>query len=259
MTETINGVAVIEKAIKVLEFLVNHPSGVSLGKISKNLNMSKSTVYRILSTFREYNYVTQNPQTGFYSLGGRMLIYKNFISSFDFSTFIYPYMQQFTDLTGLSTNLTQLENNQSVTIKTCVPVATTSIKIEAEIGYHAELYCSASGKIFLTGFNDYEYNKYIETEKLLKIAPRTITDPEMLKQDIARTTSRGYSIEYLENEEHIISLGAPIYDIHGNICAAIATMMLALNASDDDIKRLGAELKKTAYLASQALGYSYTM
>ena len=249
-----SGVAVLEKSICVLEHLLNYPDGVPLGVISKELKMSKSTVHRILSTYRQYSYVVQDSHTGFYSLGGRILKYAPFIDNVDLSRRLRIYMQQFTDETGLSTNLAMLEDYKSVTVDTCIPSISGAIRIEAEKGYRSQLYSTASGKVFLSGFSEEELEYYLNNTPLVKIASQTITDSARLKEDLQETAKRGYSIENLENEEHIISLGAPVYDSHGNICAVIATMMLAINVNEKQIRSLGLKLKSTAAQASQALG-----
>lgn len=254
MTDTVYGIAVLEKGINILEFLVSFPEGISLGTISKELGMSKSTTHRILSTFRQFNYVTQDTQTGFYSLGGRIMKFEPYIRGFDLTNKLKPFMQQFTDTTGLSTNLTKLEDNKSVTIETCIPSATASIRIEAEKGYRSNLYSTASGKVFLSEFSEEELNDYLERTPLIRVASHTITKADILKKDLIETAKRGYSVENLENEEHIISLGAPVYDSHDNICAVIATMMLALNVTDEEIRNLGMRLKNIAAQASLALG-----
>lgn len=254
MTKTINGIAVLEKSINILEYLINYPDGVQLAEISRNLKLSKSTVHRILSTFRQFNYVIQDSQTGFYSLGGRILKFEPYITGFDLVNILRPFMQQFTDTTGLSTNLALMENYRSVTVETCIPAKTSTIRIEAEKGYRSNLYSTASGKVFLSGFSEEELNDYLEKNPLIRVASHTITKADILKADLIETVKRGYSVENLENEEHIISLGAPVYDAHDNICAVIATMMLALNVTDEEIHDLGIRLKNIAAQASLALG-----
>ena len=99
-----------------------------------------------------------------------------------------------------------------------------------------------------------ELEYYLNNTPLVKVASQTITDSARLKEDLQETAKRGYSIENLENEEHIISLGAPVFDSHGNICAVIATMMLAINVNEKQIRSLGLKLKSTAAQASHALG-----
>ena len=57
-----------------------------------------------------------------------------------------------------------------------------------------------------------------------------------------------------KNEEHIISLAAPIINAHGEVQASLAMMALAQTLSDDKISSLGTHLKRVSKFASQALG-----
>ena len=93
MSEQIKNIAVIEKAITILEYLVAYPNGVSLSNISSDVNINKSTVHRILQTLKQYNYVAQEQTTGYYRLGPRLFIFSSFLSCFDFASFMLPYMQ----------------------------------------------------------------------------------------------------------------------------------------------------------------------
>lgn len=254
MSEEIKTIAVIEKSIAILEYLTNHPKGVSLSSISHNISINKSTVYRILQTLKLYNYVQQDQTTGYYKLGPRLFIFSSFISNFNLSSFILPYMQEFSDTTEYSTNLAILEENFSITIETYVPPINSSIRIEAEKGFKSNLYCCASGKVFLSAFSDAKLKQYLSDTTLTPLTSHTIIDPNKLKEDIKKVKDRGYAIEKMENEEHIISLAAPIINAHGEVQASLAMMALAQTLSDDKISSLGTHLKRVSKFASQALG-----
>ena len=53
------------------------------------------------------------------------------------------------------------------------------------------------------------------------ITEHTITNVLALRKDLALTAQRGYSIEYRENENEIISIGVPIYNSNGELLAAM--------------------------------------
>lgn len=254
MSEQIKNIAVIEKAITILEYLVAYPNGVSLSNISSDVNINKSTVHRILQTLKQYNYVAQEQTTGYYRIGPRLFIFSSFLSRFDFASFMLPYMQEFSNITGLSTNLTLLENHHSITVETYIPATNSSIKIAAKKGYKAPLYCCASGKVFLSGFSDKELDNYLSITELKPVTSHTITNVEELKNNIIEVQNTGYSIERMENEENIISLSVPIINAHGKIQAALATMTLAQTVSEEKIQELGDHLKRIAELASKSLG-----
>ena len=75
MSDNIKPIAVINKATDILECLVKNPDGISLGEVSSQVQLNKSTVYRILQTLKQSTYVMQDPSTGFYKLGGRFDVF----------------------------------------------------------------------------------------------------------------------------------------------------------------------------------------
>lgn len=254
MSDNIKPIAVINKATDILECLVKNPDGISLGEVSSQVQLNKSTVYRILQTLKQSTYVMQDPSTGFYKLGGRFLMYSSFISAFDKPSFILPYMHEYSDQTGYSTNLAILENDFSLTISSYAPNRSSSIKLQAKVRFMAELYRVASGKVFLSSFDDERLESYFNKHPLIPVTDYTITDISRLKEDISLVKSRGYSVEYMENEDRIISLASPIKDHTGNIIAALAIMVLSQSISSRDIPLIGEGLKETAQRISEALG-----
>ena len=81
MAETVKNIAVLEKALHIMEFLLAYPKGVQLNEISIGVGLNKSTVYRILHTLRLHNYVIQDEKDSSYRLGNRFLLYSPFVQS----------------------------------------------------------------------------------------------------------------------------------------------------------------------------------
>ena len=71
MAESVKSIAVLEKSLRVLEFLISYPDGASLNEIAKGVQLNKSTVYRILYTLRQNHYIIQDEKTSEYRLGKR--------------------------------------------------------------------------------------------------------------------------------------------------------------------------------------------
>lgn len=252
MSEDIKSVAVLEKSIQTLEFLALHQEGSSLKDIAQGVSLNKSTVYRILQTYRKYGYITQDPKSGNYQLGSRILIFAPFISNFDFISFIMPYMQSFSEETGLSISLALLEGKTSLTVENYIPTTDSSIRLCAMKGFCADLHSSASGKVFLSWMSKKELESYLKSTTLTANTAHTITDINALKEDLVISKHRGYSIENMENEENIISVAAPIIDTNGNVTAALATMTIAQLTSEDEIKKIGEKLYQTAMKVSNS-------
>lgn len=255
MSDITKPVAVLNKATDILECLLAHPSGISLGEISTIVNLNKSTVHRILQTFKQTSYVSQDSTSGNYKLGVRFLLYSSFISEFDKKEFMLPFMKDYSEKEGFSTNIAVLENEQSLVISSYVPNTSSSIKLMAKVGYKSNLYCVASGKVFLASYSNDDLEKYLRKHPLEAVTKHTITDKKALEEDIALTQKRGYSLEYMENEETIICFAAPIKDYSGKVVAALANMTLAQSMNNKEIDNIGNKLRNAADKISEALGF----
>src|SRR5687767_11727687 len=61
--------AVLERAFGIIETLVGHPTGLSLGTIARQLEIPKSAAHRSLSELVDLGYVRQDAASGEYIVG----------------------------------------------------------------------------------------------------------------------------------------------------------------------------------------------
>lgn len=121
MAETVKNIAVLEKALHIMEFLLAYPKGVQLNEISIGVGLNKSTVYRILHTLRLHNYVIQDEKDSSYSLGNRFLLYSPFIQSLSINNVALPFMQEFSDRYDFSTSLATLDKDTRLPYLPSIP------------------------------------------------------------------------------------------------------------------------------------------
>ena len=55
MNET-NLVQSVDRALRIIEFLAENPTGAGITEISKSLGLSKGTVHRLISTLKERDF-----------------------------------------------------------------------------------------------------------------------------------------------------------------------------------------------------------
>ena len=253
MAETVKNIAVLEKALHIMEFLLAYPKGVQLNEISIGVGLNKSTVYRILHTLRLHNYVIQDEKDSSYSLGNRFLLYSPFIQSLSINNVALPFMQEFSDRYDFSTSLATLDKDTSLTLSSVNPTRPSSIRISAEVGFRCPLYCCASGKVILSTFSPQALDEYLDSHHLTPLTEHTITNVLALRKDLALTAQRGYSIEYRENENEIISIGAPIYNSSGELLAVMTFMTLASLFDMETLPEISGALIKQASKVSSVL------
>ena len=255
MIESVKSIAVLEKSLRVLEFLISYTDGASLNEIAKGVQLNKSTVYRILYTLRQNHYIIQNEKTSEYRLGNRFLAYSSFFQTLSIKSISIPFMQEFSDTYGYSTSLTILDEDVSLALAVINPTQSSAIRVSADEGFRCPLYCCASGKIFLSAFSQAELEEYFRTHTLTSFTEHTITNTLALRKDLEKVKKCDYSIENMENENEIVSVSAPVYDANSHLVAALTIMALATLINEKKISEIGNALVKQALEISKELGY----
>lgn len=96
------------------------------------------------------------------------------------------------------------------------------VPVHSAEGAQLEGYCSALGKILLSGLPDDELDQYLADGGFIALTPHTITDPEQLRTEIANVRRRGWAAD---NEEIVLGLrciAVPVKGQNGQILAAIS-------------------------------------
>jgi DNA-binding IclR family transcriptional regulator len=91
--------------------------------------------------------------------------------------------------------------------------------IQTYIGSRKPAYATSTGKVLLA-FNTTYLNETI-SRGLLKQASNTITDIDLLKEEMASVRKMGYSISNNENSTSTYAIAAPILSYSGKTIAAV--------------------------------------
>ena len=75
----------------------------------------------------------------------------------------------------------------------------------------------------------------------------SLTAKEELEENLALSKQRGYSTDDEEIELGIRCVAAPIFNIHGEVFAAISVSRFAQFITDDNIDSIAQDVKQAAY------------
>lgn len=115
-----------------------------------------------------------------------------------------------------------------------------------EEGKQLEAYCSGIGKMLLADLPTPERGRYLANGPFTALTDRTITDPALLRIELARTRERGYAVDDAEIAPAIWCVAAPLLWPDGVARAAISLTRVAAPQHPADIPRLAATLQATA-------------
>ncbi|MEY8416776.1 IclR family transcriptional regulator [Tissierella praeacuta] len=209
------------KTFDVIEHIALSDRELGVTEISEALNYGVSATYHLLNTLKECNIVEQNETTKKFKLSLKlwqigMLAY----GQNNISLLLKPYLRKLKELTGETSNLTILDNNQIVYI--AQEESSRLLKMFTKIGASAPLHCTGSGKILLTYQPKAKQEHILNSIELTKYTNKTITDKDKLMEEMDIIKKQGYGLDDEERELGVSCIGAPIFGINNEIIACIS-------------------------------------
>ncbi|MEJ8473199.1 DNA-binding transcriptional regulator KdgR [Roseibium algae] len=249
-------VASVLKVFAVLETLADEQR-MSLADLAQRAMTSKATAHRLLQTMVELGYVEQDPDTEKYgltlklfSLGARLLNEQS-----DLLRAADKAMGKLSRATGESINLGILDERDQRVSYIHKYDSFYNLSMKSTLGLRNPLYSTSLGKALLAWRDEDEIQDRISGMDMQPLAPRTITEPDELLEQLKVTRQRGYSEEIEESEAGVRCMAAPVFNHLGKPIAAIS-IAFPLFRFDEARKDEYVNLLTTCGLeASSALGY----
>ncbi len=207
------------KAIRVLEcFSVQTPE-LGVSEIAKMLQLQKSSVFNILSTFESCGYVKQNPQSGKYRLGLKVLHLGYIVNHhMGLRDIFLPYMTEIAAKTQEACYFAIPDNYEVLYIEAVYPNGQQTRNL---LGERAPLYCTGLGKAMLAHMPPAD-QEHVLSLPMKAYTQFTICDPEALKEQLLEIREQGYSVDDMEHEFGIRCISVPIFGADGQVKAAVS-------------------------------------
>ena len=245
----------LSKVFSIIETVVaGQDKGVTYSEIVAALDLPKSSVHRILKDLTALGYLNFNPETKRYFGSLRLAaLGAEVMSNFRLRDHVRPHLLELNRETEHTSNLAILDGTMGVYVDK-VESKDFGIKLFSEIGKSFPLYCTALGKSLLAYSSDGTVEEILKTP-LKAFTERTITDPEVLKQELDLIRDRGYALDDEEITRGIICAAAPVFGFNRELICAISLAFPAYIKQDRGIEPEIAAIKKYAALISEALGH----
>ena len=129
-----------------------------------------------------------------------------------------------------------------------------TIRLLSHVGHHRPPTCSAPGKLLLA-FQPRETIDRVIQAGLPKRGPNSVTDPEVLLQQLKQIRQNEYCVCIDEMYEDVVSIAAPIKDYTGKAIASVSVAAPRIRFGDELIGQCVDEIIKTGKEISSKLGY----
>lgn len=214
-------VQAVDRSLAILEAMAREGGPMSLGEISAEVELTRSTVHRLLATLMSRGFARQDSVTGRYSLGFKALeVGTSFLASLDIRAIARPHLRKLAQSCAETANLAVLEGLDVVYIDQVE--AESMIKMRARLGSRGPAYCTGSGKVLLAALSEDELEHLLRGRVLKRYTTRTITDPERLLQELDKVREEGYALDFGEMEPAVRCAAAPVRNHEGRIVCAVS-------------------------------------
>lgn len=249
-------VQTVEKALEIIELLTGNQyiDGVSISELSKELELGKSTVHRIIETMEAKGYIHQDNDTKKYHLSWKLFELGNSIPRRrNLFTMDTTLLQALCDKFQETVNMGVRVDDSVVTIHKINP--TSSLIANLQIGTREALHATAMGKALMSQMTREEIVKLLGTGPYEQFTSKTIKDVDQLTENINIIRGRGYSLDDEEYSAGLTCISVPLKNYRNEIVAAISISGATIRMTEDKLNEIQKELKHVAERLSAYLGW----
>jgi DNA-binding IclR family transcriptional regulator len=211
-------VAATETSFEILEALIELDGGGTT-EIATHTGITKSTVYNHLQTLLRKNYIVK--ENGTYDVGLKFLRVGEYARSrHDIAQVGPDEVEKLADKTNEMANLVVEEHGQGVFLYRAK--GTDAVHMDTHTGKRLPLHTTAFGKAILAHLPEEKIDDVIETHGLSKHTDRTITDREVLFEELDVVREQGYAFDREERLEGLRCVAAPILNGEGRAIGAVS-------------------------------------
>jgi DNA-binding IclR family transcriptional regulator len=242
----------IERVLDILDAVAASPKPLSATEINNELNLPKATAHRLCAELEARGYLLKQINGKSYVPGNRLRdVAVGVLANARFSATRQAILTRLSEAVGETCNIAYpdgLYMAYSDRVETKAP-----LRLQFPIGMRVPLYCTASGKLYLSTLPRARRKAIVSKLKMVKHAKNTITNPDDLLAQIEEINQTEVSIDNQELYDDVIAIAVAITDKQGRFYSALAIQAPATRISTEDrdkyVPLLQAAAKELSLLA----------
>lgn len=234
-----NNTSLVTKKTLNLLMLFTEEKELSAAEMANLLEINISSVYRIVNTMEEMNFLVQKSNKKYSLVTTNILQLYNNVSK-EVREFAKPVIQDLVERFRETIFLSEIYENRKVLIiwKHDSP---NRLKWIEHIGATYDIPIGTAGKTHLAYYikdmDEEKRESYLKSLKLPKFTDRSITNLEDLKSSIEKILRNGYCITQAEHVEGTVGISVPIFNFNNDSCKNVLTMVMPSNNYNPNMKK----------------------
>lgn len=244
----------LRKSLLIFDILRKEDKNLTLTEISHLTGLNITTTHRLCSFLRENRYLSKDIATKQYSLGPIILsLASSLIQKDRLCNVSNYYMEKLCKEVQETVNMNILDGTDVVIVNR--READRSMVTQYKVGTRFPVYCTAGGKVLLSGKSQSEIEELLHKISLKRLTRFTITLKKKLIEQINEVKIRGFAFNDKELSEELRAIAAPIKSGYGEIIAALNIDAPVHRITSNELKGYIPKLVAVAKEISKEMGY----
>lgn len=246
-------VPAVMRAARLLDVLSAAERPLTLAALTAELGLPKSSVHGLCKSLVETGLVMRFADNT-YHLGVRVVdLAHSFLARTDLTTEFIRILEEMNPLPEESIVLSVLDGADVVYV--ACRKGTRAFGFDFRFGMRLPANCASSGKALLSTLPVETIQQFGERGGLKALTEKSITDPRLLSEELARVRSDGYAVDEEETRLGMVCFGAPVFGASApQAIAAVGISMPKAALSPGEREKIVAVAKDVAQALSARLG-----
>jgi DNA-binding IclR family transcriptional regulator len=246
-------VQVLDRALAILNALATSNGCLGSTDLGERLNLSKSTVHRLLAVLERNRFVERDLDSGRFRLGLKLVELGSIaLSRFDLHRLAKPFIERLVAETGETAHLGILRQTEVVSLVNAE--GHHSVRTPSTVGRRSPVHCTSQGKVLLAHQQQALVDRFLRSYRFTPFTKNTIRGAAQFRAELAEVRSQGYALDDEEFEEGLRCVGAPVRDHSGKVIAAVSIAGPAFRVTRDHLPQLVRSVVSIANELSVSLG-----
>lgn len=225
-------VAGLEKGLAVIESFDQERPRLTISEVAARTGLTRAAARRYLLTLTHLGFVTQDRKM--FALTPKVLrLGQSYMHSARLPRIVEPELHKLAYALKEASAAGVLDGNDVICIAASSAGRVVSTTLQP--GIRVPAYCSGIGRVLLAALPQADVDAWIERQQLNTLTPHTITHPERLRIEIARTRSLGYALIDQELEMGLRTVAVPLKNYRGDVVSAMNIIVHASRMSMDQM------------------------
>ncbi|MEH6626027.1 MAG: IclR family transcriptional regulator [Motiliproteus sp.] len=244
----------IARVLEIIEAVSKAERPLSPGDLALQLDIPKPSIHRLLQQLEADNYLQTNMRGLLVPADRLHSIALGVLYSSRFKALRQAILKSLADKIGETCGISIPDGTEMIyydRVQTNWP-----LQVHLPVGSHTPVWCTASGKLYLSSLPDERRHRIIQNLPLTKSARNTLTDPESLESSLLQIRKNNLGVDNEEFVDGMVACAVPIKDKDGRLFACLFTHAPVIRKSLQELMNYEPLLRLAAIELGELIGES---